>query len=246
MPGECGPTDSLDELLVVDLSALWAGPLCGQLLQQGGARVVKVESTTRPDGARLGPPAFFDLLHAGQECVGLDFRSTAGRAKLRRLLMRADVVIEASRPRALDQLGVGAEDILAPDGPRVWVSITGFGRSASGARRVAFGDDAAVAGGLVVWDGDAPCFCADAIADPATGLLAATAVLIALGRGGRWLLDIALSGVAAFLAGPFAAQPFDGRTALPLGVAPPRARAPAGQAAAVGEHTTAILRELCR
>ena len=65
---------SLAGALVVDLSSLWAGPLCGHLLTVAGARTVKVESTGRPDGARRGPAPFYDLLHAGQESVALDFR----------------------------------------------------------------------------------------------------------------------------------------------------------------------------
>ena len=62
---------------------------------------------------------------------------------------------------------------------------------------VGFGDDAAVAAGLVAWDEAGPCFCADAAADPATGLLAALAVVDHLAAGGRWLLDVALARVAA-------------------------------------------------
>src|SRR5262249_27702398 len=56
----------LEGALVVDLSSLWAGPLCGRLLADAGATVVKVESRARPDGARRGPAAFFDLLNAGK------------------------------------------------------------------------------------------------------------------------------------------------------------------------------------
>jgi CoA-transferase family III len=248
LAGSGRPIMQLDGLVVMDLSSLWAGPLCGQLLKQGGARVIKVESTARPDGARRGPAVFFDLLHAGQESVALDFGAAAARADLRRLLTGADIVIEGSRPRALSQLGLGPDDIVPAGRPRVWVSLTGFGRNAAGAGagRVAFGDDAAVAGGLIAWDEAGPCFCADAIADPAAGLLAATAVLAALDRGGRWLLDIALSGVAAWLAGPFAAQPFDGRWTAPLSVAPPRARQPGGTAAGLGQHTERVVQERCR
>ena len=55
--------------LVVDFSALWAGPLCSSLLGLAGARVVKVESVGRPDGARRGEPRFYDLLHAGHEIL---------------------------------------------------------------------------------------------------------------------------------------------------------------------------------
>jgi hypothetical protein len=93
----------VEDLLVVDLSALWAGPVCARLLGLAGARVVKVESTTRPDGARAGSAPFFDWMHAGHESVALDFGSSDGRAALARLVERADVVIEASRPRALEQ-----------------------------------------------------------------------------------------------------------------------------------------------
>jgi hypothetical protein len=118
------PPAEVAELLVVDLSSLWAGPLCAQMLGLAGARIVKVESTGRPDGARFGPPAFFDLLHAGHETVALDFTTPEGREDLRRLLDAADVVIEASRPRALRQLGIDAEALLHND-LRVWLSITG-------------------------------------------------------------------------------------------------------------------------
>ena len=95
------PRDEDDVPLVVDLSSLWAGPLCAHLLGLAGARVVKLESTRRPDGARSGPPDFFSLLNAGKASVALDFGTRCGRGKLRRLLERADIVVESARPRAL-------------------------------------------------------------------------------------------------------------------------------------------------
>ena len=233
-----GPTATSDltGVRVVDLSALWAGPLCGSLLQQAGAEVVKVESTARPDGARLGPTAFFDLLNGGKRSVALDLRTQPGRADLLRLVRAADVVIEASRPRALEQLGVRAEDVLREGRrPRVWLSLTGHGRSPDVAHRVGFGDDAAVGGGLVSWDGAMPCFTADAVADPTAGLVAAAAVLDALSAGGRWLLDVSLTGVAAHLAGPTI------RTPPGVAQATPRARVPRAAAAPLGADTTAVL-----
>jgi hypothetical protein len=179
--------------LVVDLSALWAGPLCAHLLGRAGARVVKVESPDRPDGARAGNQRFYDWLHSGHEAVALDLRSPEFDA----LLRRADVVIEASRPRALRQLGIVAEEVVAATGA-VWVSITGYGRDDPEPGRAAFGDDAAVAGGLVAWDhAGEPVFCADAIADPLTGLGAAGTVMEALADGGGRLLDVAMARVAA-------------------------------------------------
>jgi hypothetical protein len=178
--------------VVVDLSSLWAGPLCTRLLRDDGARVIKVESKTRPDGARHGPAAFFERMHAGKEFVSIDFTGDA----LRDLLLSADVVVEGSRPRALEQLGIDAREIVAT-GPRVWLSITAHGRTEPQRNWVGFGDDAAVAGGLVAWWHDLPCFVGDAIADPLTGVAGAVAVLDALKQGGRWLIDCNLAGVAA-------------------------------------------------
>jgi crotonobetainyl-CoA:carnitine CoA-transferase CaiB-like acyl-CoA transferase len=207
------PVDGRDSWpLVVDLSAMWAGPLCAHLLGKVGMRVVKVESVQRPDGARGGDPAFYDWLHAGHESVALDFATPVGRAMLRRLVDRADVVIESSRPRALAQLGLDAAALVAARPGRVWVSITGYGRTFAATHLVpdpvAFGDDAAVSGGLVAWDRGAsgdmrtPVFCADAIADPLTGLFAALAVAASLLVGGGHLLDIPMRDVAAWVAAP--------------------------------------------
>ncbi len=83
--------------------------------------------------------------------------------------------------------------------PRVWLSITGYGSEGRSAARVAFGDDAAVAGGLVVWDDRGPCFCADAVADPATGLAAAAAVLEVLDTGSDAVVEASMADVAAGL-----------------------------------------------
>jgi hypothetical protein len=233
-----GPAWHPADCLVVDLSALWAGPLCGDLLAGAGATVVKVESTRRPDGSRRGPRAFFDLLNGRKQSVALDFGSPEGVRQLRTLLERADIVIEASRPRALEQLGIGAADLVRAHGPQVWISITGYGRRGDSANRVAFGDDAAAAGGLVVWHEETPMFCADAIADPLTGLTAAGACLEALAVGGRWLLDVSMAGVCAGLAGP----------TLPvspgLAMADPRARPPAQAAPELGADTKDVLASL--
>jgi crotonobetainyl-CoA:carnitine CoA-transferase CaiB-like acyl-CoA transferase len=231
-----------DRPLVIDLSSLWAGPLCAHLLGRAGARVVKVESAARPDGARRGDPRFFDWLHAGHESVVLALDSARGRATLRSLLGAADIVIEASRPRALRQLGIVAEDIVDARGT-TWVSITGYGRDGTGAGRVAFGDDAAVAGGLVAWDDEGgPVFCGDAIADPLTGLYAAAAVTESLATGGARFLDVAMNRVAAHVAGrattllPVAAAP-------DVSVLPPHPPVVTGRAPELGADTDAVLAE---
>jgi crotonobetainyl-CoA:carnitine CoA-transferase CaiB-like acyl-CoA transferase len=175
--------------LVADLSSMWAGPLCGHLLAAAGATVVKVEGRGRPDGTRAGDPRFFDWMNSAKLSYAIDFRDD----DLRPLLEAADVVIEASRPAALIRRGLGPEQIPGRDG-RIWLRVTGYGTSGERADRVAFGDDAAVAGGLV---GEGVEFIGDAIADPLTGLAAAEAVLDSLRRGGGEIVEIALAEVAA-------------------------------------------------
>jgi crotonobetainyl-CoA:carnitine CoA-transferase CaiB-like acyl-CoA transferase len=189
------PARAIDrDLLVVDLSAMWAGPLCGQLLASLGATVIKVESPGRPDGARAGNPDFFRWMNGRKLLFPAEI---AGQnSELARLLDIADVVIEASRPRALESAGLDAATRASRPG-RVWVRITGYGTATDVRNRVAFGDDAAVAGGLVGQGNRGPVFCGDAIADPLTGLEAAGAVIESLGRGGGEIIDVIMSGVAA-------------------------------------------------
>lgn len=186
--GERAPRRSLTGLLVTDLSSMWAGPLCAGLLAHGGATVVKVESPGRPDGTRAGNPAFFDWMNGEKLSYCLDFDDQID--ELRALLAVSDVVLEGSRPAALARRRLGPEHV-APRAGRIWVRITGHGADSG---RAAFGDDAAVAGGLV---GAGPVFCGDAIADPLTGLEAAAAVVAALGRGGGELIQFSMAAVAA-------------------------------------------------
>ena len=184
---------SPSRLLVADLSAMWAGPLCGHLLARAGATVVKVESESRPDGARAGSPEFFDWMNGGKLSYAVDFDRPDG---LHALLAAADVVIESSRPAALIRRGLGPVSIGPRDG-KIWLRITGHGTKKEHANWVAFGDDAAVSGGLVRGSEDDPVFCGDAIADPLTGLEAAAAVAQSLRRGGGELIELSLSAVAA-------------------------------------------------
>jgi crotonobetainyl-CoA:carnitine CoA-transferase CaiB-like acyl-CoA transferase len=111
-------------------------------------------------------------------------------------LEAADIVIESSRPAALSRRGLGPVDVAPRDG-RVWMRVTGHGTDGDRANWVAFGDDAAVSGGLVRDAQDGPEFCGDAIADPLTGLHAAAAIAESLSRGGGELIEMSMAAVAA-------------------------------------------------
>jgi len=180
-----------DGLLVADLSSLWAGPLCAQVFARAGAVVVKVESPSRPDGTRRGEPAFFDWMNSGKLSYAVDFDNESDA--LRRLLSAADIVIEGSRPAALRRRQLSAEDLPGQPG-RIWLHIRGYRDQP---HRPAFGDDVAVAGGLVGAAADGPVFCGDAIADPLSGLEAARAVGESLRRGGGEVIDVSMAQVAA-------------------------------------------------
>jgi len=196
-----GPPRDPAELVVVDLSGLWAGPLCGRLFAELGAAVIKVESTTRPDGARQGSPAFFARMNAGKDCVTFDFQAESGRQALRTLIERADVVIEAARPRAMAQLGIDPAAIARSRPRTVWISLTAYGRTGPWSNAVGFGDDCAAAAGLVERDAaGAPMFVGDALADPIAGLMATAAGLAVLAAGGGALVDVSLREAALFVA----------------------------------------------
>lgn len=237
-------------LRVIDLSALWAGPLCGRLLLAAGAEVIKVESRARPDGARSGDADVFARLNGGKWCVGLDFSRHADLVALRGLIARADIVIDSARPRAMAQLGLAAAECVRATPGLVWVSITGYGRDGAAADRVGFGDDTAAAAGLcgaMRAAYGAMMFCGDAIADPLTGLHAAVAAVGLRRRGGGVVAALSLQGVVADilsadrLAGPLRRQRTRrwGRLARRVPPAPlPRGGQPA---AAWGAHTRDIL-----
>ncbi|BBZ79013.1 CoA transferase [Mycolicibacterium anyangense] len=215
-------------LLVADLTSMWAGPLCGQLMASAGATVVKVESPHRPDGTRAGDRLFYDWINQGKLSYAIDFDRDA--ARLKALLAAADVVIEGSRPGALARRGLSPHALAGPPG-RVWVRITGHGADSP---RVAFGDDAAVAGGLVGASGTGPVFCGDAIADPLTGLETAVAVSDSLSRGGGELIEVVMSQVAATYAA-LPAEPAGGCEA-----APPQPPPPAPPAAGLGDDNARV------
>jgi hypothetical protein len=230
---------------VVDLSTLWAGPLAASLLGRCGAEVVRLESSSRPDGSRIGSPDFDNRLHTGQSSVALDFADPSQLSEVRRLIASADIVISSARLRAL--LALGLDPHPAADRDRVWLAVTAFGLADN---RVGFGDDCAMAGGLFgrLEDGR-PVPVGDAVADPVTGLHGAVAALACFRAGGSWLVDASLVGTAAAVGGRVHAVRTirDGETwwvdsaGRRTEVVAPRARAAAGVARPLGADTTSVM-----
>lgn len=227
--------------IVLDLAALWAGPLAAHLLWLAGAKVTKVESRNRPDAMREGDAGFFALLNQGKANVALDLRIAEERARLVAAIAKADIVIEAARPRGLLQLGIDAEQLVRSRPGLVWVSITGHGADGPAADWVGFGDDCGVAAGLAGAMRNvagSPGFVGDAIADPLTGIVAASTALQAwqAGAGGRYFLSMrgtvaqAMAEDRALRSDLLAWREAEGQ---PFPVVPAR---PAAPAALVGQH----------
>ena len=150
---------------------------------------------------RLGHQGFYDLLNAGKDCVALNFRDAEDLAKLKNLLQKADVVIEASRPRALRQLGIIAEEFVRQKPGKVWARLTAYGQSEN---RIGFGDDIGISTGLasiMEQAHDEPCFVGDAIADPVNGLHLALALQVSLNQGGGAVIDLSMRDVLRYAMG---------------------------------------------
>ncbi len=128
----------LSGITVIGLEQYMAGPYCTMLLADAGAEVIKIE---RPDGGdprRAMPPfaeregrrkaAGFMGYNRNKKSVALDFRGEAGREVLRRLVAKADVVVENLRPGALERVGLGYDTLRGINPRLVYAVISGFGR----------------------------------------------------------------------------------------------------------------------
>lgn len=181
-------TGVLDKLLVVELGTMVTAPLAGMMLSDMGARVIKVELPETGDpfrahgGGRYSPP--FVAYNRGKESVQLDLRSPGGLANLRRLLERADVVLENFRPGVMEKMGLGNDTLRALNPRLIRASITGFGANGPYKDRPAYDSVPLALSGLasLLLDPEDPRMSGPTIADNITGMYAAQGILGALLR----------------------------------------------------------------
>jgi crotonobetainyl-CoA:carnitine CoA-transferase CaiB-like acyl-CoA transferase len=225
MPGNEEPTtppQSLAGVRVLDLSRVLAGPWCTQTLADLGAEVIKVERPRGGDDTRgWGPPflkdrhgvdtgeaAYFLGTNRNKRSITIDIASPAGQALVRRLALRADVLVENFKVGDLARYGLDAARLCAENPRLVFCSITGFGQT--GPYRERAGYDYAVQGlgGLMSVTGPSRADIADdapgggpqkvgvAVADLFTGMYATVAILAALrhreASGAGQTIDMAL------------------------------------------------------
>ncbi len=176
----------LDGVTVVELGTMITAPYAGMLLGELGASVIKVEQPDGGDPFRAtggGPygPNFVAYNH-GKRSITLDLKSEPGREAFRRLLARADVLVENYRTGVMDKLGFPVDTIRALNPRIVHCSITGFGATGPYRNRPAYDAVAsALAGiyGLAVDPAD-PRLVGVTISDNVTGMYAVNGIVAAL------------------------------------------------------------------
>ena len=180
----------LSGITVLDFTRVLSGPYCTMALADLGARVIKLEHPVRGDDTRRwGPPflgdesAYFLSVNRNKESVAIDFKSPGGREVVKRLIAKADVLVENFRPGTLDGLGLDAATVRAARPELIYCSISGYGQT--GPRRDEPGYDAVMQaeGGLMSITGAAdgpPYRLGVAIVDIVSGMFAAQGVLAAL------------------------------------------------------------------
>jgi crotonobetainyl-CoA:carnitine CoA-transferase CaiB-like acyl-CoA transferase len=130
----------LDGIRVLELGNFIAGPLCGMLLGDMGAEVIKIEPNTG-DQTRAFPPmvngesACFANLNRNKRSLVLDLKQLEAREVMLQLAAKSDVLIENNRPGALEKLGLGAEHVRAVNPSIVYVSVSGYGQTGPYRRR---------------------------------------------------------------------------------------------------------------
>jgi len=192
---------------VIELAHIMAGPVCGQLLADMGADVIKVEKVPGGDDTRrMVPPevdgesAAFMILNRNKRGTAINLKSEAGRTVLRKLLETADVVIENYRVGTMERLGLGYESLRKQNPGLIYCQITGFGRTGPYADRAGFDLIAQGMSGLMSVTGEGagrpPIKAGVPVGDISAGMLAAMGILAAyihrLKTGTGQLVDTSL------------------------------------------------------
>lgn len=145
------PGGPLAGIRVVELGQLIAGPFCGQLLGDMGAEVVKLEQPGSGDPMRNWGqgtrPTWWRVIGRNKYSVAADLRSEAGQDVARRLIARADILVENFRPGTLERWNLGPDQLRAENPGLIIVRVSGYGQTGPYATRAGFGGIAEALGG---------------------------------------------------------------------------------------------------
>lgn len=153
---------ALGDIRVVELGQLLAGPFCGQLLGDMGADVIKVEQPGAGDPFRVwgmgDDKVVWEVLARNKQSVSCNLRVPEGQALVRKLIAKADVLIENFKPGTLEKWGLGP-DVLHAENPGLIIArMSGYGQTGPYSDRAGFGGIGEAMGGwrYIVGDPDRP------------------------------------------------------------------------------------------
>ena len=189
-PSPSPRTGPLSGLVVVELTNVMAGPVGGLLLADMGAEVVKVERLPGGDDTRRAIPpeiqgesATFMIVNRNKRGIAVDLKHPDGLQVVRRLIDKADVVIENFRPGTMEKLGLGYDVLRASNPALIYCKITGFGLNGPYAKRAGYDLIAQGMSGIMSLTGEGPgrppIKVGVPIGDVTAGILASTGVLAA-------------------------------------------------------------------
>lgn len=250
------PKLPLDGVRILDLTAWWAGPSCGQLLSMLGAEVIKLESIQRPDGMRLSNTAVLEpadhwwesgFLFLGANVnkagVTLNLRTDEGRDLFTRLVTRSDVVIENFTPRVLENLRITPEQIHRSNSRAIVTRMPAFGLDGPWRDRPGFAQtmECLTSMAWVTGPPDQPPVLPRGLCDLNAGLHAAFATMVALEQreatGGGMVVEVPMIESALGLAAEaLIAYSADGRVMQRMGNRSPYA-APQGVYRCLGDDS---------
>ena len=145
------PGGPLAGIRVVELGQLIAGPFCGQLLGDMGAEVVKLEQPGTGDPMRQwgqgSRPTWWRVIGRNKYSVAADLRAAAGQDLARKLIARADILVENFRPGTLERWNLGPDQLRADNPGLIIVRVSGYGQTGPYATRAGFGGIAEAMGG---------------------------------------------------------------------------------------------------
>lgn len=147
---------------VVEMGQLIAGPFCGQLLGDMGADVIKLEPPGQGDPMRVwgrgNYPLWWEVVARNKRAVSCNLREKEGQALARRLIGKADILIENFRPGTLEKWGLSPETLMADNPGLIIVRVSGYGQSGPYSARAGFGGIGEAMGGwrAIVGDPDRP------------------------------------------------------------------------------------------
>jgi formyl-CoA transferase len=180
-------SQALSRFTVLDLTRVRSGPTCVRQLADWGANVIKIETPPHLEkGEGPGGPrdnADFQNLHRNKRSITLDLKSPQGLAAFKRMVAKADVVVENFRPDVKDRLGIDYESLKKVNKRIVLGSISGFGQDGPYRDRPGFDQIAQGMGGLMSitgLPGQGPVRVGIPVADLCAGLFCAMGILTAL------------------------------------------------------------------